>query len=253
METDRHELASLDLEKPSKAAPEKKAQRPRPRKQMPSPDEIYERMVSAIFEHRLAPGTKLVEDRLALIFGVSRSRIRPALARLAHEKLVRLEPNRGAFVAAPTPEEAREIFEARRLIEPGVMRRLVETVDARGVDRLRTLVREEAEARAKNDRRAIIRMSGDFHIAVAEMAGNAFLARTMRELATLTCLIIFLYDAPHIPSCHGDEHQEIVDAIAARDGKRATSLMLRHLEHVEGSLELRGDKPMGLELEQIFV
>src|SRR5947199_8340847 len=61
-----------------------------------TPDEIYERIVSAIFEHRLAPGTKLGEDRLAAIFGVSRSRIRPALARLAHEKLVRLEPNRWA-------------------------------------------------------------------------------------------------------------------------------------------------------------
>src|SRR5512145_1772741 len=100
----------------------------------PTADDIYERVVSAIFEHRLAPGTKLGEDRLALIFGVSRSRIRPALARLAHEKLVRLEPNRGAFVAAPSPREAHEIFDARRLIEPGIVRRLVDTLDDPGLE-----------------------------------------------------------------------------------------------------------------------
>ena len=189
---------------------------------------------------------------MAAIFGVSRSRIRPALARLAHEKLVRLEPNRGAFVAAPSPEEAREIFEARRLVEPGVVQRLVETIDAAGVERLRALVRDEARARARNDRRAIIRMSGEFHIVMAELAGNTFLARTMRELATLTCLIIFLYDAPSVPSCHGDEHGDITEAVATKNAEHAVQLMLRHLDHVESSLQLVGDRPIGVDLEQVF-
>jgi DNA-binding GntR family transcriptional regulator len=213
---------------------------------------IYERIVSAVFEHRLAPGTKLVEDRLAVIFGASRSRIRSVLARLAHEQLVRLEPNRGAFVAAPSPVEAREIFESRRLIEPGIVRRLVDSVDRRGLERLRTLVRDEANARAANDRHAIIRLSGEFHIVLGELGGNAFLAKTIRELATLTCLIIFLYDAPSVPSCHGDEHAEILDAIARKDAQRAMRLMLDHLDHVEQSLALESSVPQHLELEQVF-
>lgn len=174
------------------------------------------------------------------------------LARLAHEQVVRLEPNRGAFVAAPTPQEAREIFESRRLIEPGVVRRLIETIDRRGIERLRALVREEAQARADNDRRAIIRMSGEFHIVLAQLAGNRFLSRTMRELASLTCLIIFLYDSPSIPSCHGDEHAEITEAIARKDTERAVQLMLHHLDHVETSLALQEEKPVGLALEQVF-
>lgn len=218
----------------------------------PPADAIYDRIVSAIFEHRLAPGTKLIEDRLAEIFDASRSRIRSVLSRLAHEQLVRLEPNRGAFVAAPSPEEARAIFVARRLIEPGVVKLLIETIDAGGLERLRALVREEAKARAINDRRTIIRMSGEFHIAIADMAGNAYLAKTMRELATLTCLIIFLYDAPSIPSCHGDEHAEITAAIAAKNSDRAVQLMLHHLDHVESSLELQTAKSNGLDLEQVF-
>jgi DNA-binding GntR family transcriptional regulator len=215
-------------------------------------EQIHERIVAAIFEHRLAPGTKLVEDRLAEIFGANRARIRAVLARLAHEQIVRLEPNRGAFVAAPTPEEAREIFESRRLIEPGIVRRLVQTIDRRGVDRLRALVREESQARKANDRAAIIRLSGEFHIALAQLAGNRFLTRALRELASLTCLIIFLYDSPSIPSCHGDEHAEILDAIAGKDSGRAVKLMLHHLDHVEASLALQETPPAALPLEQVF-
>ena len=84
-------------------------------------NDIYERMVETILDHRLPPGTKLVEDRLATAFGVSRTRIRPVLVRLANEQIVTLTPNRGATVAQPTEAEAREVFEVRRMIEPGLL------------------------------------------------------------------------------------------------------------------------------------
>ena len=240
----RHEAMSRSPKRPA-------ARRPRRPRIRPA-DLIYERIVSAIFEHRLAPGTKLVEDRLVEIFGANRNRIRSVLARLAHEQLVRLEPNRGAFVAAPNPREAREIFESRRLVEPGVVRRLIETIDRGGIEQLRARVRDEAKARADNDRPAIIRMSGEFHIALAQLAGNNFLTKMMRELASLTCLIIFLYDSPSIPSCHGDEHAEITEAIARKDTERAVQLMLHHLDHVESSLTLQDERPVGFDLEHAF-
>lgn len=218
----------------------------------PDVDDVYERIFTAVLEHRLAPGTKLGEDKLGGIFKVSRSRIRLALNRLAHEQIVRLEPNRGAYVASPSPQEARDIFEARRLIEPGVVRRLIEVVDAKGLTRLRSLVRAEAEARSKNDRHAIIRMSGEFHVVLAELAGNAILAKTIRELASLTCLIIYLYDSPDIPSCHGDEHAAITAAIAGKNPTRAVKLMDEHLDHVEHSLALTVEKVVDDDLERVF-
>ena len=71
-------------------------------------DEIYEKIYVAILEHRLHPGTKLVEERLAEIFGVSRARVREVLARLAHEQIVEMIPQRGAYVSKPSIEQDRK-------------------------------------------------------------------------------------------------------------------------------------------------
>ncbi len=216
-----------------------------------SVDEIYERIYIAILEHRLHPGTKLGEERMAEIFGVSRARIREVLARLAHEQIVELFPQRGAYVAKPTTEQARDVFEARRLIEPAVLRRLVDTLSPEKIQRLRRHVELEADARRRGDKRAVIRLSGEFHTLLAELAGNSALARSMRELCMLTCLTIFLYDAPTAQSCRDDEHQMIIDAVAKRDRARAEKIMLEHLDHIEGSLQL--DENTGeADLEAIF-
>lgn len=204
-----------------------------------SVDVIFQRILGAILEHRLPPGTKLGEERLAAVFGVSRTQVRQALARLTHDRIVTLIANRGAFVSSPTVAEAREVFEARRLIEPDLIRRVAVTATATDVRKLREHVALESAARRANDKRAIIRLSGDFHQIIADMAGNSFLARTMRELESLTCLVIILYDAPDVPSCPYDEHSGIIDAIEAQDAERAATLMLTHLDHVERSLDLK--------------
>lgn len=214
-------------------------------------DEVYERIYVAILEHRLHPGTKLGEEKMADIFGVSRARIREVLARLAHEQIVELFPQRGAYVAKPSTEQARDVFEARRLIEPAVLRRLIDTLAPEKIARLRSHIELEADARRRGDKRAVIRLSGEFHTLVAEMAGNSAYLRSMRELCMLTCLTIFLYDAPTAQSCRDDEHQMIIDAVARRDRARAEKLMLDHLDHIEGSLQL--DQSNGeADLEAIF-
>lgn len=214
-------------------------------------DEIFERIYVAILEHRLHPGTKLGEERLADIFGISRARVREVLARLAHEQIVELYPQRGAYVARPTIEQARDVFEARRLIEPAVLKRLIDTLTPERIARLRQHLELEFDARRRDDKRAMIRLSGEFHTVVAELAGNSAYARTMRELSMLTCLIMFLYDAPTATTCRSDEHQQIVDAIARRDRARAEKLMLHHLTHIEQSLNL-DNTTAEADLEAIF-
>jgi DNA-binding GntR family transcriptional regulator len=216
-----------------------------------SAEEIVEKIYSAIFLHLLAPGTKLGEDRLATIFGTSRTRIREVLSRLSNDQIVEIIPQRGAFVARPSIEKAHDVFEARRLIEPGLLHRLITTPDQKALVELREHQKKEAEARRSKDERAILRLSGEFHLLLAELAGNEVLVRNMRELTTITCLIIFLYDAPTSSCCRADEHAEIVDAIAARDEKRAVKLMLDHLSNIQSSLNLRSETPT-VDLEAVF-
>lgn len=216
-----------------------------------SNDEVYEKIYVAILEHRLHPGTKLAEERLADIFGVSRARVREVLARLACEQVVELFPQRGAFVAKPSIEQAQDVFEARRLIEPAVTRRLVDTLTPEKLERLRAHLALEEDARRREDKRAIVRLSGQFHALLAELAGNSAYARAMRELSTVTCLAIVLYDAPTSTSCRADEHALIVQAIAGRDAAKAQALMLEHLEHIERGMKL--DAVAGeADLEAIF-
>ena len=143
---------------------------------------IYREVSAAIIDHRLPPGTALPEDTLASAFGVSRTLARKAIIRLAHDKLIELRPNRGAAVARPSVKEARELFEARRLIEPTLIRATIAAISDARLAELRAHVAEERAAYGRGDRRTLIRMSGDFHRRLAEIAGNEVLSDFLSDL-----------------------------------------------------------------------
>ncbi len=92
--------------------------------------DIHQSIYDAIVEHRLLPGTKLSEERVAELFAVSRTQVRGALQRLAVEQLVTLIPNRGAFVTTPSAEEAHDVLSVRRTLEPAAVARLIERIEA---------------------------------------------------------------------------------------------------------------------------
>ncbi|WP_081803682.1 GntR family transcriptional regulator [Halotalea alkalilenta] len=215
-------------------------------------DAIYERILTAVMEHRLIPGTKLVEEKLAGVFGVNRTRIREVLARLAYEGVVTTIPNRGAFIASPTVEEARHIFQARRILEPALIRSLADQAGAEEFRRLHAHVAEERAARERDDKRTVIRLSGEFHLLIAEMVGSPPLIKLMRELASLTCLIILLYDSPHVPACPNHEHTDIIEAMEKKGPDAAIALMLGHLDHIEATLDLSVPNDPEVDLEAIF-
>lgn len=213
--------------------------------------QISNKLYAAIVEHRLPPGTRLGEERLSEIFSVNRARIRQVLARLASQQVVEIVPHRGAHVFKPSVEDAREIFEARRVIEPFNIRKLISVMNVETIARLKAQSIEELNARNRDDQPAIVRLSGEFHVLLAELAGNSPLRRATRELATQTCLIISLYSQSTILSCRADEHANIVEAIVHRDADRAVRLLLEHLDHIERSLILDRDGTE-IDLEQVF-
>lgn len=204
--------------------------------------DIYSRIYKSIVEHRLQPGTKLTEERLAELFAVSRTQVRGVLQRLAVEQLVTLVPNRGAFVATPTAAEAHDVLDVRRTLEPGVVTRLIERIESGAardaVKQLRGLVKRERQADATGDRRAAVRLSGEFHVLLAELSGSSIYLRLMRELTPLTCLAILSFEAPTAAACPNDEHAQLTDAIEAGNVKGAAALTVQHLHHIERALAL---------------
>ena len=155
---------------------------------------IYDKILDAIMAHQLPPGTKLAEERLAAIFSVSRTRVRETFARLAHEGIVTLIQNRGAFIASPTVEEAREILAVRKIMEASIVRQLAQSATKENIALLRKHDASELAAHNANDRSAIIRLSGEFHVMLAQFTSNGLMLRLVRELVSLNCLIIALYD-----------------------------------------------------------
>jgi len=197
---------------------------------------IVESLTRAIVEHRLQPGTKLAEQKLADHFGVSRTLVRQALFQLTQNRLIRMEPARGAFVAAPTVEEARQVFAVRRMLEAEMTRAFVREVTPAKIRALREHIAQEKAAVEDNDATNRIELLGDFHVRMAELMGNEVLAQMLRDLVSRSSLITLMYQRAGAARHSQEEHVEIVKAMAAKDEDRAVALMHEHLLHVEESL-----------------
>jgi DNA-binding GntR family transcriptional regulator len=210
--------------------------------------DIHARLFGALLDQRLAPGTRLREDELGQVFGVSRTRVRQVLIRLASEQLVTLVPNAGARVAEPTPEDAREVFEARRLLEPSLVARFIERATAADLRSLQAWIVEEERARSAGERHDAIRMAGSFHLHIADHAGNTTLARMLRELVSRTSLVLLRYGPQDLREAAADagsrargcdchEHRTILAAVKLRDPAAAGRAMLQHLDRLESQLD----------------
>ena len=217
-----------------------------------SDEAIYDKIHAAIAAQDLPPGTRLREDEMRQIFGVSRARIRKVFSRLAYAGLLTIEPNKGASVFQPTPKEAREIFAARRGIEGTIMRLLAGRLGEADRKALEDHLALEVAAEARRDWTEMVRLSGEFHLRVAEIAGNDILLRFLRELITREALVILVYEKPGKPSCSHHEHRMILDAIAAGDAARAEQLMDEHLGNIEERLDLDRDTRRNVDLGRLF-
>jgi DNA-binding GntR family transcriptional regulator len=214
---------------------------------------IYHAIRQTMLSGRLPPGLKLQEPTLARVLGVSRERIRKALHRLVHERWLETVPNRGTFVPTPSLEELHEIYEARKILEVAIARKLAAAPGETVVHRLREHVRREQIALRGDDRGQVFRLSADFHFLLGELSDNGELRDILRRLMTRSSLHFSLYGPKQLQSCGGPhEHGAIAEAILERHPARAAKLMLNHLVALEALLSTRDEKPTFLGLEAIF-
>ena len=201
-------------------------------------ERIVESVTTAIVERRLMPGTKLAEQRLADIFKVSRTIVRQALNQLSRDKLVTLEPARGARVAEPSVEEARQVFEVRNMLEAAMVRRAASELTSAQFAQLREHLRNEQAAVQRTDVPGRTHLLADFHVVLAQMLGNEVLAGMLGELVSRCSLIALMYQSAHSAEHSYEEHVAIVDALERRDARAAVKLMEEHLHNVERNLRL---------------
>ncbi|MBL8319722.1 MAG: GntR family transcriptional regulator [Burkholderiaceae bacterium] len=204
---------------------------------------IVESITSAIIERRLMPGTKLAEQKLADIFNCSRTLVRQALNQLSRDQLVTLHPSRGAFVATPSVDEARQVFEARQMIEGAMVRHLCTQLSDAQIDELRAHLEAEHAAIRRTDIAGRTRLLADFHVVLARMMGNDVLAQLLTDLLTRSSLIALMYQSTHSAEASYVEHVAIVDALARRDARAAARLTHEHLASVERNLRLHPRTP----------
>lgn len=205
-------------------------------------DQICATLAAAIGERALRPGSKILEDAIADHFGVSRTVVRGALGILEHDQLLERKRNRGCFVAEPSIEQAKELFEARRSLERTILELAVERASPVGCDRLDAIIEREHAIHQGGDEKAKARLSGQFHIELARLSGNRVLTELLEKVVARLALVMALYENEHHDDCGTDHHKAILAAVRDKDLERAKRLMDEHLGDIEGRVRLTQDQ-----------
>ena len=210
-----------------------------PQMHITSAEDIVSHLTEAVHEHRVQPGMKLSEDEVGDIFGVSRTVVRQALRTMAHGGLVSIERNRGAFVAKPSLKEAREVFEARALLEPRTARAAAERARAADIALLEAHIENEHAALAQDEAGLALKLSGEFHCEIARIADQDTIEGFVRQLVSRSSLVIALYWRRRNALCESHAHHALLDAFRQGDGDAAEELMKGHLLDLVSQLDLR--------------
>lgn len=213
---------------------------------------IFAATREAIVGRKLPPGTKLTEDVIADTFGCGRGPVRWALARLGDEGLVTLVPHRGAFVAEPPLDEAKHLFGARRMLEGGIVRCLCRETPRDGWQQLIACVDAEDRANAEGDETSALRLSGAFHLIMADLTGNPIAATMLRELVSRTILAITVHQRAGSSGCRMHEHRRLIDLLMRGEAEGAAREMDEHLMALERGLDLSAQPRNGTSLRDVL-
>ncbi len=212
-------------------------------------DDVSERirntLAAAIGEGALKPGTKILEEAIAEHFGVSRTVVRGALGVLESDHLLERKRNRGTFVAEPSIEQAKNLFEARRKLERMLLELVILRATSDELDTLERLTDEEEHIHHHGDEKSKTVLSGKFHIVLADLAGNPVLTEMLSKIVARLSLVMALYEEDRKDDCGADHHRMIVTALKAKELAKAQDLMDHHLADIEGRVRLtegQGDR-----------
>jgi DNA-binding GntR family transcriptional regulator len=220
--------------------------------ELPIDERVYAAITSALLQGKLAPGAQLVERELAAAFDCTRGTIRKVLTRLGFEGKLVLQANRGAFVPSPSQHDIREVYRARQVLEAGVVVSLCGALAAEQKKRLRAHVKSEERAAKAGSVEDCVRLAGQFHLLLAELAGAPELHAFLSKLVAKTELYKALFDPSKASNCASDEHRRLVDALEEGDLEGALSTMRAHLAELEERVIAQAHPRQGADLATLF-
>jgi len=201
-----------------------------------SAPQIAAHVVDAILSGRIAPGQRLGEQELADVFGVSRTLVREAMARLSARGMVEVSSRRGWFVVQPSRADATEAFSARIAIETGMLNSLARPLTRTKLARLKAHYKAEQAAIKAPDAGNRSYLLGDFHVCLADCVSGPLLADILRDLTARTTLVATVFQSTHDAELSCSEHVAIVAALERGDAAGAAELMRAHIGAVAAAL-----------------
>ncbi|MEJ2601722.1 MAG: GntR family transcriptional regulator [Gammaproteobacteria bacterium] len=200
---------------------------------MKAVEKAYEAVREGIVSGRYVPGTRITEQEVAAVAGVSRTPVREALRQLNAEGLLEFVPNQGAVVTSWSKQELNEIFDLRAVLESYAAAQAARHADAAMTARLRKLAEQQMEASRKREPGYLVRikaLNDRFHGEIAKAGGNRLLRNILTTLtqSSLAAITFRNYDAESL-SRSAAHHLELVAAIEAGDPDWAASVMRSHI------------------------
>lgn len=201
---------------------------------MPSAsDLVYAELRRRLMSGAFLPGERLREERIASELSVSRTPVRHAIEKLIEDGLVAREPHRGAVVLGWSDRDIEEAFELRMLLEPYAARAAALRADAAHIDALQTAndhMREAAQSADADHVGRVQHHNNRFHHALLSAAQSARVRTLVENLLDMPILIgsFYFYSRDNMLSSV-EQHQQIINAIRAKDPDYAETAMRLHL------------------------
>jgi len=193
-------------------------------------DKIVNFIFDSIFTKRLQPGMKLSESVLAKELNTSRDNVRKAFSKLHTMGILTYKKNQGFNVVWLTEQNAKDIYEARKVIEAGVVELVASKTDI-DLSILSENIENEEYLKVSLRNGEYVRSSCDFHLNLAILSGNEFLINALKPLIPLSILAGLIYEDDNTHFCSYDEHRQLIDAIKSSDVSFAKNIMSEHLDH----------------------